>query len=91
MPALGRDTSETICVLSIKFNLSCSCCDWRTAKIRGDKKKGKATIIKNLGVNKAIEFSYQLADGITEKLKKRYGTRADSLVDSVNFLLRRDH
>jgi farnesyl diphosphate synthase len=58
---------------------------------RGDKKKGKATIIKNLGVNKAIEFSYQLADGITEKLKNRYGTRADSLVDSVNFLLRRDH
>ena len=41
---------------------------------RGDKKKGKATIIKNLGVNKAIEFSYQLADGITEKLKNRYGT-----------------
>ena len=58
---------------------------------RGDKKKGKATIIKNLGVNKAIEFSYQLADGITEKLKNRYGTRSDSLVDSVNFLLRRDH
>lgn len=58
---------------------------------RGDKKKGKATIIKNLGINKAIEFSYQLADGITEKLKKRYGSRADSLVDSVNFLLRRDH
>jgi geranylgeranyl pyrophosphate synthase len=58
---------------------------------RGDKKKGKATIIKNLGINKAIEFSYQLADGITEKLKKRYGTRADRLVDSVNFLLRRDH
>jgi hypothetical protein len=42
-------------------------------------------------VNKAIEFSYQLADGITEKLKNRYGTRADSLIDSVNFLLRRDH
>jgi geranylgeranyl pyrophosphate synthase len=58
---------------------------------RRDNKKGKATIIRNLGVNKTIEFSYELADGINERLKNRYGTRADSLIDSVNFLLRRDH
>jgi geranylgeranyl pyrophosphate synthase len=58
---------------------------------RRDNKNGKATIIRNLGVNKTIEFSYELADGINERLKNRYGTRADSLIDSVNFLLRRDH
>jgi geranylgeranyl pyrophosphate synthase len=58
---------------------------------RRDKQKGKATVIRNLGINKTIEFSYGLADGINERLKKRYGTRADSLIDSVNFLLRRDH
>jgi len=58
---------------------------------RRDNQKGKATIIRNLGVNKTIEFSYELADGISERLKNRYGTRADSLIDSVYFLLRRDH
>jgi len=58
---------------------------------RRDKKNGKATIIKSLGVNKTIEFCYKLLDDITDKLENKYGPRADSLVDSVNFLLRRDH
>ena len=58
---------------------------------RRDKKNGKATIIKSLGVNKTIEFCYKLLDDITDKLENKYGSRADSLVDSVNFLLRRDH
>lgn len=58
---------------------------------RRDKQRGKATIIKSHGVNKTIEFCYKLLDGITDKLENKYGSRADSLVDSVNFLLRRDH
>ena len=58
---------------------------------RRDKQKGKATVIKSLGVNKTIEFCYELLDNITDKLKNKYGSRANSLVDSVNFLLRRDH
>ena len=58
---------------------------------RRDKKNGKATIIKSLGVNKTIEFCYKLLDDITDKLENKYGSRADSLVDSANFLLRRDH
>ena len=58
---------------------------------RRDKKNGKATIIKSLGINKTIEFCYKLLDDITDKLENKYGSRADSLVDSVNFLLRRDH
>ena len=58
---------------------------------RRDNKKGKATIIKNIGVNKTIEFCYKLVDSITERLKNKYRTRADSLIDSVNFLLRREH
>lgn len=64
----------------------------RTGKpTRRDKQKGKATVIKSLGVNKTIEFCYELLDNITDKLKNKYGSRAKSLVDSVNFLLRRDH
>jgi len=64
----------------------------RTGKpTRRDKQKGKATVIKSLGVNKTIEFCYELLDNITGKLKNKYGSRANSLVDSVNFLLRRDH
>ena len=58
---------------------------------RRDNQKGKATIIKNMGVNKTIEFCYKLVDSITERLKNKYRTRADSLIDSVNFLLRREH
>ena len=58
---------------------------------RRDNQKGKATIIKNIGVNKTIEFCYKLVDSITDRLKNKYRTRADSLIDSVNFLLRRDH
>ena len=64
----------------------------RTGKpTRRDKQKGKATIIKSLGIDKTIEFCYELLDEITEKLKNKYGSRADRLIDSVNFLLRRDH
>lgn len=59
--------------------------------IRRDKQKGKATVIKSLGINKTIEFCYELLDNITDKLENKYGSRANSLVDSVNFLLRRDH
>ena len=58
---------------------------------RRDKQKGKATVIKSLGINKTIEFCYELLDNITDKLENKYGSRANSLVDSVNFLLRRDH
>ena len=58
---------------------------------RRDNQKGKATIIKNIGVNKTIEFCYKLVDSITDRLKNKYRTRADSLIDSVNFLLRREH
>jgi geranylgeranyl pyrophosphate synthase len=58
---------------------------------RRDKQKGKATVIKSLGVNKTIEFCYEILDNITDKLENKYGSRANSLVDSVNFLLRRDH
>lgn len=58
---------------------------------RRDKQKGKATVIKSLGINKTIEFCYELLDNITDKLENKYGSRANSLVDSVNFLLRRDY
>lgn len=58
---------------------------------RRDKQKGKATVIKSLGINKTIEFCYELLDNITDKLENKYGSRANSLIDSVNFLLRRDH
>ncbi len=55
-----------------------------------DLKKGKATLIREIGVNKTIEFAYALSDKIIRILKKKYGTKANDLIDSVEFLLTRD-
>jgi len=57
---------------------------------RQDLKKGKATLIQEIGVNKTIEFAYALSDKIIRILKKKYGTKANDLIDSVEFLLTRD-
>jgi len=57
---------------------------------RQDLKKGKATLIQEIGVNKTIEFAYALSDKIIGKLKKKYGTKANELINSVEFLLTRD-
>ncbi len=48
---------------------------------RGDKKKGKATIIKNLGVNKAIEFSLSPSKNVKKSnLSFFSGLRKSSII-----------
>jgi geranylgeranyl pyrophosphate synthase len=63
----------------------------KTGKLtRKDNKKGKATLFNKIGFNKTIEFAYFLFDRIKERLEKKYGTRAYSLISSVEFLLKRE-
>ena len=55
---------------------------------RKDKKKGKATLVNLLGYEETINFAKSLKKKIDKKIKK-YGTQADDLLDSVQFILER--
>jgi len=53
-----------------------------------DKKKGKATLVNLLGYEETINFAKNLKKEIDQKIKK-YGTKANDLLDSVQFILER--
>ena len=53
-----------------------------------DKKKGKATLVNLLGYKETINFAKNLKKKIDQKIKK-YGTKANDLLDSVQFILER--
>ena len=53
-----------------------------------DKKKGKATLINLLGYEETLYFSKNLKKKIDFEIKK-YGHKADGLLDSVEFILKR--
>ena len=53
-----------------------------------DKKKGKATLVNLLGYEETINFAKNLKKTIDKKIKK-YGTKANDLLDSVQFILER--
>ena len=53
-----------------------------------DKKKGKATLVNLLGYEETINFAKDLKKKIDQKIKK-YGTKANDLLDSVQFILER--
>ena len=53
-----------------------------------DKKKGKATLINLLGYEETLNFSKNLKKKIDFEIKK-YGFKADGLLDSVEFILKR--
>ena len=55
---------------------------------RSDEKKGKATLINLLGYKETINFANNLKKKIDQQIKK-YGTKADNLLDSVEFILKR--
>ena len=55
---------------------------------RSDKKKGKATLINLLGYEETIIFAKNLKKKIDQKIKK-YGSKANDLLDSVQFILER--
>ena len=53
-----------------------------------DEKKGKATLVHLLGYEETINFAKNLKKKIDQKIKK-YGTKANDLLDSVQFILER--
>jgi len=56
--------------------------------IGSDAKKGKATLINLLGYKETVEFAKNLKRQIDQKIKK-YGIRANDLLDSTEFILNR--
>ena len=55
-----------------------------------DDKKGKATLISTLGLEKTNVMANQLLNKIKKSLEK-YGSKANRLLSSVEFILKRDH
>ena len=55
---------------------------------KSDEKKGKATLVHLLGYEETISFAKNLKKKIDQKVKK-YGTKANDLLDSVQFILER--
>ena len=55
---------------------------------KSDKKKGKATLVNLLGYKETINFAKNLKKKIDQKIKK-YGTKANDLLDSFQFILER--
>ena len=53
-----------------------------------DEKKGKATLVHLLGYEETINFAKNLKKKIDQQIKK-YGTKANDLLDSVEFILKR--
>ena len=53
-----------------------------------DMKKGKATLLNLLGYKQTVLFAQNLKIKIEHKIKK-YGKKADDLLDSVDFILER--
>ena len=54
-----------------------------------DEKRGKATLVNLLGYEKTINFAQNLKKKIDQKIKK-YGTKANDLLKSVEFILKRE-
>ena len=52
------------------------------------KKKGKATLVNLLGYEETVNFSKNLKKKIDQQIKK-YGNKADDLLDSIEFILKR--
>ena len=56
---------------------------------RVDDKKGKATLVRLLGYKKTINFANTIKKTLIKRIKK-YGSRANDLLDSVEFILDRN-
>ena len=56
---------------------------------KGDQKKGKATLVSLLGYEKTMDFTINLKKKIDKQIKK-YGSKANDLLDSVEFILERE-
>ena len=56
---------------------------------RNDKKRGKATLVNLFGYENTISFAQNLKKKIDKKIKK-YGSKANDLLESVEFILKRE-
>ena len=56
--------------------------------LKKDKKKGKSTLIRLMGYEKAYSFAHNLKKNILKKLRKK-GRKAEDLISVVNFILER--
>jgi len=55
-----------------------------------DKKKGKSTLISLMGHEKTLKYANKLKRKILLKLKK-HGKNAKDLIDTVEFILKRNY
>jgi farnesyl diphosphate synthase len=58
-------------------------------KTRKDSKKGKATLISLLGYKNAIKYRDKIKSKIINDLKK-YGSRANNISETLNYILTRN-
>ena len=56
---------------------------------KSDKKKGKATLVNLLGYKETMNFAKNLKKKIDQQIQK-YGSKANDLLDSVEFILKRE-
>ena len=54
-----------------------------------DKKKGKATLVNFLGYKETIIFAEKIKKKLDKKIKK-YGNKSNDLLESVEFILKRE-
>ena len=54
-----------------------------------DKKRGKATLVNLLGYKESVIFAKNIKKKLDLQIKK-YGIKADDLLESVNFIMKRD-
>ena len=57
--------------------------------IKQDQKKGKSTLIRLMGEEKTLNYALKLKFDIIKKLN-RYGKKANSLKETINFILERN-
>ena len=56
---------------------------------KSDQKKGKATLVNLLGYKTSLEFAKKLKKNLYEQIKK-YGAKGNNLLESVEFILKRE-
>jgi len=56
---------------------------------RSEEKKGKATLVKLLGYEKTINFAKNLKKKLDQQIKK-YDTKANDLLNSIEFIVKRE-
>ena len=56
---------------------------------KSDEKKGKATLVNLLGYDETLKFTRILQRKLESQIR-RYGSKADDLLESIEFILKRE-